>query len=428
MTAPAHKELGQTQDCKELVPGDSGKVREFAMSLSDWAAKLSATGDQLKKVTVPSWSGHSADAFDAAFGPVPGWWFTASDEIAQCAAAIVTYADALANAQSKAQDAIELFQKGKDLKTAAQWQFSSELKAYDAAVASGFTPARYPRLSSSGTTEQNNAKDMLEDARDALHKAGEDALTALVRISGGISTASGSDTMGSESSWSWGSVTSDQWKDQWGDQGWAALGQGGAPALGLSAVLASGHASAWVWRTQGSFSKPVGPANGEFFGDGNIQFLDAGATGSISFDGLNGFQVQGGAQAELVSVAGETGYRDDYSSATVSGNAGVGVYAEGEATFTKDGLDLGGEVLAGAKAEAEGSFTVGGIGITGGVEGWAGAGAGAEGVFTWDDGKLTIGAHAGLAWGLGGAGSLGVTLDFEEMGRTATALWGNIWD
>ncbi|WP_448630786.1 hypothetical protein [Cellulomonas soli] len=150
--------------------------------------------------------------------------------------------------------------------------------------------------------------------------------------------------------------------------------------------------------------------------------LSADATGSVSWAASKGFQAKLDAEANLAKAEGTVGYHNDYSDAHLSGTAQAGAYGQGEVTVTTDGVDVGGEVLAGARVSGQAEASVGGVGVTGGVEGWAGAGAGAGATFKMDDGKWHIGAHAGLAWGVGGSASVGIVIDPAEMVETGKAL------
>ena len=424
MTAPASPELGTTSDATELIPGDPEAVRSFATHLGGLATNLETSGDNLKSVSLPSWQGQAADDFDEAFSGVPGLWIDAGDILEQCKTVLEQHADAIVTAQADAQRAIDAWEEGEQATAAAEQRHTQQVTEYNRLSPADRMYRQPPYFSDhEGSGLRSEARQILADARNALDDSGSETLTSLARISGGSLSGGSSQGPGAEGSWSWGSATSDQWKDQWGKDGWA--GQDGAPSLGLSAVIASVNGSAWVWRAQGSTTHYVGPANGYLYADGNITTLGAGATASASLS-EKGLELKGTAEAELVGVAGSAGYKTDYSTVEISGDAGVGAYADGSAKFSTEGVEIGGEVLLGAKAGVEGEATVGGIGLTGSVEGWAGAGAGADATFSWADGKLTIGAKAGLAWGLGGSAGVGLTLDFPEMGRTISNMWDEV--
>ncbi|GAA3816637.1 WXG100 family type VII secretion target [Cellulomonas soli] len=414
MTAPSEAELGTTDDPTALVPGSAGDIRGVAQTLRSWATRLADTGDQLRLLRAPTWTGEAADAFWAAFERVPAQWLTAADLLTEAAAALDSHADVITTTQSRAQDAIDTWMQAETLTAQSRAAHQAALAQY--AQHGGIHPTY---LDGGGATRQE-AREILAGARQSLDTSGDEAVLALTRAGGGTYSTSGAEGPGTEGSWSWGSTTSDQWKSQWGKNGWAGLS--GAPALGLSAVIASVHGSAWVWRAQGAFTTPAGGADGAFYGNGAVSALSADATGSVSWAAAKGFQAKLDAEANLVNAEGTVGYHNDYSDAHLSGTAQVGAYGQGEVTVTTDGVEAGGEVLAGARVSGVAEASVGGVGITGGVEGWAGAGAGAGATFTMEDGRWHIGANAGLAWGLGGSASVGIVIDPAEMVETGQAL------
>lgn len=421
MTAPSSPALGDTDDATVLVPGDASAMRSFSDVIRDFSDKISQTGEDLRGVRAKEWRGDAADAFEDAFSQVPKLWFDASDLLSECSTALDTFADSIHTAQVAAQQAIDTWNAGEEATETSRNNYNQSVLEYNDAVAKQpLLAGPRPWFVDDGAAQRSEAQEILNDARTALDTAGNDALMALVRSGGGTLTQGSNEGPGAESSWSWGSATSDQWKQQWGKDGWAGLS--GPPSLGLSAVLASASASAWVWRAKGSVEKPIGPANGMLYANGEVSALSAGADASLSVS-ESGVSLSAAAEAELFGASGSAGYKTDYTTVEISGDVGAGAYADGKATIGAQGVDLNAEVLVGAKATVDGEVSVGGIGLTGTAEGWAGAGAGINGTFGYDDGKLTIGASAGLAWGLGGSLGAGVTLDFEEMGNTAGDLW-----
>ncbi|WP_136517620.1 MULTISPECIES: WXG100 family type VII secretion target [Cellulomonas] len=416
MTAPASAELGESDDPVALVPGVAGDVRGAAATLRSWSTRLSDTGDQLKALRAPSWTGEGADAFWGSFGPVPGVWFTASDLLADAATALEAHADAITSAQDKAQDAIDRWNRGEERTARARADYQEAAVRF-AQHGGGM----HPVFVDSGEADRREAREILEDARTALDESGHTAIMALVEVGGGTMTQGGSEGPGAEGSWSWGSAKSDQWKKHFGDGPSWAPGPSGPPELGLSAVLASVHGAAWVWRTQGSFTRPLG-GGAQVYGNGSVSVLSAEATGSASWSNSKGFHAAANAEANVAKAEGRVGYRNDWADAHLGGTAQVGAYARGEAQFTTDGVELSGEALAGAKVSVEGEATLGGIGISAGAEGWAGAGAGGSVQFGMEDGKWRMGVSGGAAFGLGGELSVGIVIDPAEVVETGQKL------
>lgn len=65
-----HSGVCLSTDGRTLIPGDPAALHSFATGLSDYAAKLSATGDSLKGVNSgDGWSGEASQAFRRSLVP-----------------------------------------------------------------------------------------------------------------------------------------------------------------------------------------------------------------------------------------------------------------------------------------------------------------------------------------------------------------------
>ena len=181
-----------------------------------------------------------------------------------------------------------------------------------------------------------------------------------------------------------------------------------------------------VYETRGSVVTPLGSGSDEAHASGSVAFGKVEGKGSFYMgvtdnDGPKLSATLGGT-ANLVEVSGEAGIRNDYSHVLVQGDASVGLSAQGEVVASVANTGVSGEAFAGARASAAGEVTVAGFGLRGGVEGWAGAGAAGEAGWKYKDGKFEVNLGLGAAVGLGGKVNVGLALDFNEMGRTASAL------
>ena len=106
-------ELGQTNDPKALIPGDSATLNNTALALRNYGDLLVLAGQGLQRIdTSAGWSGPAADAFRGAFHGQPGKWIQAGDAFHEAATALYSYADALERAQGQAGDAIDLWASG----------------------------------------------------------------------------------------------------------------------------------------------------------------------------------------------------------------------------------------------------------------------------------------------------------------------------
>src|SRR3954451_15326149 len=100
-------ELGETDDPKQLVPGNAANITATAQALRTRAGELEQAGVGLSRSdTTEGWSGPAGDAFRGKFHGQPRSWLTAGDSFLDAAAALDTYASTLTWAQGQAQQAI----------------------------------------------------------------------------------------------------------------------------------------------------------------------------------------------------------------------------------------------------------------------------------------------------------------------------------
>lgn len=107
------KELGETSDPKDLVPGDPDAIASAAAWLKSYGDTLHSTGEGLKRIdTTEGWSGKAGDAFRDAFEGEPQKWLEAGDCFHAAATALTTYQATLVWAQGQASDAIRQWNEG----------------------------------------------------------------------------------------------------------------------------------------------------------------------------------------------------------------------------------------------------------------------------------------------------------------------------
>ncbi|WP_198316197.1 hypothetical protein [Cystobacter fuscus] len=142
-----------------------------------------------------------------------------------------------------------------------------------------------------------------------------------------------------------------------------------------------------------------------------------------------------GAEANLASVRGDAGFGKDLDAlglgkvdgkvyGGVHGEALVGANADAKASIGKDGVEVGAGALAGAEASgtAKGEFGPVGGSVTGSAI--AGVGGAINGKARFEDGKLTIGASAKGALGVGFGVGTSFTIDFNKVKNTADNITG----
>jgi hypothetical protein len=114
-------ELGQTDDPKQLVPGDAGALTGIAASLRSRGDELALAGKGLQRIdTADGWSGPAADAFHEKFRGQPQKWIDAGNCFHGAATAIETYAKTLTWAQSRAYDALRQWNASQSATAEAQ--------------------------------------------------------------------------------------------------------------------------------------------------------------------------------------------------------------------------------------------------------------------------------------------------------------------
>ncbi|MFI7602466.1 putative T7SS-secreted protein [Actinoplanes sp. NPDC049681] len=158
-------ELGQTDDPRQLVPGDAGALLDIAASLRSRGDELTLAGKGLQRIdTSDGWSGAAADAFRQKFQGQPGKWIEAGDCFHSAASAIEAYAKTLTWAQSQAYEAIRQWNAGQATTSEAQTRYQQ----YRAA--GGTDPFQDP-----GEATRTSAQQVLNQARQRLEADGDSA-------------------------------------------------------------------------------------------------------------------------------------------------------------------------------------------------------------------------------------------------------------
>ena len=74
MTAPASKELGETRDPAQLVPGEPAHVDANVTALADQHRLIGDKYDLVRAVSIPGWTGLTAWSYEAAFEAETARW------------------------------------------------------------------------------------------------------------------------------------------------------------------------------------------------------------------------------------------------------------------------------------------------------------------------------------------------------------------
>ncbi len=431
MTAPPSKELGQTEDKTELVPGEVSAVRANVDNLSDEATSIQGKLQSFRAVQVPSWQGGTSGVFRLNVSDETKKWETYLGLLNQAKGALSGYADALGTAQDKAQDAIDKWNEGERATRAAVTEHNAAVTKYNNSLLmpSGspfgpISPVHAPGpFVDPGEAMREEAKRILEDARDSLDQAGTAALDALgapEQAGGSKNSSSGDvDVFGADGNVEGPEISWTGWQKTFGTE------EGDDSPFKITLGKAEGEI--YVFNAEGEFTNYYG--NVKVNGDGSVTVLgaDGSAEATIDKDG-----VRVGADGRVTIIGAEGTIHGSLGPADVElgGEAFVGAEGSGGLTFGKEGVHAEGELFAGARARAEAAGDFAGVGGEAAVEGHAGLSASAGGGVDIDKGKITIDAELGLALGLGGKVEGGVTVDVPEVyesGKDAVEWVGGLF-
>ncbi|UZJ29451.1 putative T7SS-secreted protein [Streptomyces endophytica] len=185
------RQLGETEDPKELIHGDPGKIAETASHLKDFSAAFDRVANGMRKLgSGQHWSGKAADAFREAFDMHPKQWMHAADACDDASKALTSYVETVIWAQHKAAEAIEKYHHAQEATRrsfeaykAKVDKYNSQADAYNAAVEQGQDPGPMPQEPTvevdPGAEGREAAQDMLKEARSQRNEAAEHARDAL---------------------------------------------------------------------------------------------------------------------------------------------------------------------------------------------------------------------------------------------------------
>ncbi|WP_020501779.1 putative T7SS-secreted protein [Sciscionella marina] len=181
------KELGQTEDPKQLIPGEPAKIYENARVLGDRASNVDTDGQALKRIDAGGWTGKAHDSWrEAADVELPKWLQTA-DGLDAAVTAVQSVADCLTWAQGQAGEAIARWKHGEALTAQAKADHEKAQADADAQTqASGgqvcVTP---PPFTDPGEAERQAARQILDRARQQFQTVGDRSAQALNDLANG---------------------------------------------------------------------------------------------------------------------------------------------------------------------------------------------------------------------------------------------------
>lgn len=423
MSLPAGAALGSTRDPQALVVGDASTLDANATDLAAAATKLEDVGNGLKAVRTPGWTGPASTAFTGQLEKQPKAWFDLDELLTEAASQLTRQAAQLRTAQAKAQDAIDLWDKGQAATAAAVHAYDQEQATRAATPATTPLPPPQP-FSDPGEAMRRQAQEILDQARSTLDDAGSSAAGKLASLAG-IPTPGGDwlnadgEAKGPDDGTfkigddkQFGKAPWSDYRDKDDDDG---------PKLSYDLASISGSAN--LWATTGAFTKNFHGV--EVDGEGSVK---VGVNGEASLT-LTEDELKAKAEASVgVTAEGKVDARYGHVGVGAEGEAFAGARAEGEVGVGADGVHAEGEAFAGARASAEAHGDVGGVGGSAGAEGWAGVGIGGDADVGFDDGKFKLGFSGGAALGIGGKVSFDITVDPAEVADTAEDVADAIGD
>ncbi|CAG6397277.1 toxin glutamine deamidase domain-containing protein [Streptomyces cocklensis] len=186
----AEQELGQSDDPKDLLHGDPGRIRAASGRLRRLHRAFDTGRTGLSRLDPGTWNGFGGDAFHAAFTPQPGAWGRAATACQEAADALDHYAFTVEWAQRRAEEAVRLWRRGAEARKKAAAAYNARLDRYAAALAAGpeELPARPGPFTDPGADDRGAAADLLAAARDQRDTAAC-GTEAAVRSAAGLAPA-----------------------------------------------------------------------------------------------------------------------------------------------------------------------------------------------------------------------------------------------
>lgn len=422
MTAPAHSELGETEDPARLVPGDPSALYSASDAFRSEATRIGDLRGILAGTRTPTWTGEAAYGWEDAQTAELDKWKAYLKVLETCDTAVRAYAGKLASAQTSAQTAIELWAEGEAKTKTAKATYDAAVDRWaDDMLNPPTTGAPAPSPGSfddPGQALRDEAEETLTKAREELDGAGDDAMVSLGNLEGAKKTGdvdllhAGGSASGPKISWG-------NWSDTFGKD--PRKGAGGKYDSGqeespFKISLGSAKGDASLLHVEGTWEDRYGDV--KVNADGAVTVAGVEGEASAAID-KNGAHVKAGVSLIGVKAEGSVGAEYGVAEVGATSEAVVLASAEGDASLGLNGAHAQGEVFAGAKAGGTVSGDVAGIGGEGTAEAWAGIGAAGHVDFGFDDGKFTIGGSGALAFGVGGKIGGNVTIDVEQVADVA---------
>ena len=183
-------QLGETDDPKQLIHGDVGKLEEDVSHLNDLAKAFGNVSAGMSIIEVGDWQGQAGDAYDARWSKTPADWARAQAACEKASGALKSYSSTLTWAQDQAAEAIRQWKEAEtkqqaalDAHNAKVSDYNSAVDRYNATAAAGGDPGTKPtppgEFVDPGPALFEVAQQTLKEARRQRNEAGDQAASTI---------------------------------------------------------------------------------------------------------------------------------------------------------------------------------------------------------------------------------------------------------
>jgi hypothetical protein len=179
----AEMQLGETDDPKQLIHGEAGKIDEVVGHLKKFASAMNSAATGLSGIDTGGWTGGAAEGYKSIASSQPGKWRTAGSAMSDAASAFSAYASTVTWAQGKAKEAIARYEKGQKASEQAVKDYNAKVRTYNDGVNAGKTVEELPDkpgpFVDPGTADMDAAEQTLKDARTQRDEAADRARASI---------------------------------------------------------------------------------------------------------------------------------------------------------------------------------------------------------------------------------------------------------
>ncbi|MBA3782716.1 MAG: hypothetical protein H0X12_12805, partial [Nocardioides sp.] len=154
------------------IRGNPGAIRSRAQTTSDKGQVFYDTGDALSKIDTAGWTGRAADHFRDAHDLEPERWVKAGNGFKKAGAALLTYADAVQDAQVTADWAEGEHDRGDQVTDSAKAAYDADVADAQQKLAAGvYSSLTIIPFDDPGQAIRDNAVAEFNDAKSTLDNA-----------------------------------------------------------------------------------------------------------------------------------------------------------------------------------------------------------------------------------------------------------------